>query len=171
MIARPLVAVLVLAGSIALPSALAGGGPHRPPSPVPAAEPAPSPLPPAGPRVRWVFREQDLVTCRTPAALLRHLRARFGGEELAIAAFAVGMSQSRAESFFRAERLEFPVEGIEEAALQALSPDTPPPGLYFMLGDSVVASFRVADIGRYPEPSEVEPVLPRLLPHAGPAEN
>jgi hypothetical protein len=121
--------------------------------------------------VRWVFREQDLVACRTPAALLRHLRARFGSEELAIAAFAVGMSQSRAETFFRAERLEFPVEAVDETALQARSPNTPPPGLYFMLGDSVVASFRAADIGRYPELSEVEPVLPRLLPETGAAEN
>ena len=172
MSASRLLVALAIAGAVAIPSALAGGGPKTPTSATPPALTGYRTLQHSPARVRWVFRERDLVTCRTPATLLRHLRARFSPDELEFAAIAVGMSQERAETFFRAERLDFAVQAVDdEAGLYALSPGTPPPGLYFMLGDSVVASFRAAEIGRYPELSEVEPVLPRLLPQAALAEN
>jgi len=115
------------------------------------------------PRVRWVFRESDLVTCRTPSAVLRHLRARYEAAGLEISAYAVDMTQDRAESFFSAERLDFDVTAVDESWLRARSPGTPPPGLYFLRGDSLIAGYSAAPVGRYPDLAEVEPVLARMF--------
>jgi hypothetical protein len=164
------IAAALCAGSFLLPSAVSGVGAVRR-TPEREVTVAKADGQSSRVRVRWVFRERDLVTCKTPSSLLRHLRARYGAADLDISAYAVDMTQERAQSFFSAERLAFEVQAVDESWLRTRFPGTPPPGLYFMHGDSVVSGYSAAEIGRYPELAELEPLLARLFaPPAVPQE-
>src|SRR5688572_8614 len=54
--------------------------------------------------LRWVFREADLLSCRTAAAELRRARREFG-QQVQLAAVAVEVDRPLVESFIRKERL------------------------------------------------------------------
>jgi hypothetical protein len=54
--------------------------------------------------LRWVFRENDLLSCRSAAAEVRRLRREFGAH-LHVVAVAVDVDHPLVESFMRKERL------------------------------------------------------------------
>ncbi|HEX2095019.1 MAG TPA: hypothetical protein VHG28_21650 [Longimicrobiaceae bacterium] len=123
-----------------------------------------SPSSPEIPMVRWVFRKEDLITCRTAAYALRHLKATLGSE-VRITALAVDMDEGFARSFLRSERLPIELLTVPAHRLESRYGDTPPPGLYVLLGDSLVQAFPAGRGHDYPEVQTLErSILPLLYP-------
>jgi hypothetical protein len=92
----------------------AGARPLGAQSAVPrAAAYAPAAVSPAPVTVEWAFRRDDLMTCRTSAGELRHLRARFGSQ-VRIQVVAVDTDAEYVASFLRTERLEAGVTFLSE---------------------------------------------------------
>lgn len=117
---------------------------------------------PRAPSLRWIFRQQDLLTCRTAAYTLRHLNATLG-DKIEIIAVPVGIDENVVRSFLRAERLPIGLSAISEYEMSGRYGDTPPPGLYVLLGDSVVRAFPVGTGRDYPDVQLLERSIQPLL--------
>ena len=77
-----------------------------------------SPVAPAPVTVEWAFHRDDLMTCRTSARDLRHLRARYGSQ-LRIQVVAVDTDAEYVASLLRTERLEAGVTFLSEREYRA----------------------------------------------------
>lgn len=113
-------------------------GAHPPGRVAPAARAAAQESPVT---IRWVFRTQDLFSCRTAVAGLRRAQAEYGSR-LGISLVAVDVSPAYLASFLRNEKLR----GMQETHLTETQyarayQGRPTPDLLVISGNSVVGRF------------------------------
>lgn len=104
--------------------------------------------------VRWVFRDADLMSCRTPAYTLRHLRSRFG-DSIELVALGIGVDEPSARAFLRAQRLDVKFVSLSEAEYRKHFTQPPVPGIVVLVGQHVVESYPAGPDRHYPELDEV----------------
>ena len=83
-----------------------------------AAASATAAVSPAPVTVEWAFHRDDLMTCRTSARDLRHLRSRYGSQ-LRIQVVAIDTDAEYVTSLLRTERLEAGVTFLTEREYRA----------------------------------------------------
>lgn len=122
----------------------------------PAAHGSRAPAAPGGERpvVRWVFRDADLMSCRTPAYTLRHLRSRFGNS-IELVALGIGVDGPSARAFLRAQRLDVKFVALSEAEYREHFAQPAVPGMAVLVGQHVVESYPAGPNRHYPELDEV----------------
>jgi hypothetical protein len=123
--------------------------------------PAPAESQAGKPQVQWVFSEASLLRCRTPGQVLRGIHAEFGSAVSLVGA-APGADREYVASFMRRERLAEVISVRTERGRRnapALGP-----GLYLLVGDSVVVRVPAGARGEYPGSDRLFTELARLVP-------
>lgn len=87
--------------------------------------------------VSWVFRAEDLMSCKTSARDLRHAQRRFG-DGITVSAFAVDTDPELVASFLRNERLDLPVVNISERDYRQMFGSEATPAVVVTQGQQVI---------------------------------
>lgn len=112
--------------------------------------------------VQWVFTARDLISCKSAAYTLRHLRAV--DPSVAVVAYGIDVKEVEVRSFLRSERLDVELVIGSARSYEKQFNRRPLSGLYVLWGDSVV---RVP--GRaYPDPAAVQELLQSVPPSVEP---
>jgi hypothetical protein len=114
------------------------------------------------PRVQWVFREADLMSCRSATYTLRHLRSQFGSR-VDVVAVGIGVDEAYVRNYLRAERLDVPLTSTSAEAYTRDYGTQPATGLYVILGGRVVESFPAGPTRRYPDPEVLSSAIAGLF--------
>jgi len=115
--------------------------------------------------VQWVFTARDLISCRTPAYALRHLRSELG-PDVRVVAYGIDVDAADARSFLRFERLDVELVTGSARSYEKQFKKVARSGLYVLWGDSVVSGFRSVSGRAYPDPATVEQLLRSFPPSA-----
>lgn len=140
---RPLVSVLLSGAIVSL--ALIGADRYRSEKESPVEEPAS-----ALPVVQWTFGPAELITCKTPAYVLRHLRDDLG-PGVRIIAYGVGVSEQEARSFLHAERVPAELRTATAEHYRSEYNASPVSGVYIVSRGKIVRSFPAVPNYRYPD--------------------
>lgn len=154
----PLVSLL-LAGAVAA-VALLGADTQRT-EPPPLEETAGEAL-----VVHWVFRPAELITCKTPAYVLRHLRDDLG-PNVRVVAYGVGVGEEEARSFLRAERVPAELRTATPEEYRSRYNMSPETGIYIVSGTNIVQAFPAGPNHRYPD---VETLRAAVQPYLASAD-
>jgi hypothetical protein len=119
-----------------------------------------------GPQVQWIFYPKDLLSCSTPAFVLRHLHAELG-RGVPVVAYGIDIERSDAQSFLRSERLNLELVTGSARSYRGLYKKTPVSGLYLVVGDSIISKIQPRDGSGYPS---VQAIRARLESLTSPAE-
>lgn len=114
------------------------------------------------PTVLWVFKEADLMSCKSATYTLRRLRGRLG-QQVDVVAVGLGVNESSGRAFLRAQRLDVQFASLSESAIQARYRTAAEPGLYVLVGNHVVQSFPAGVLRRYPDPDLLSSAVEGLL--------
>ena len=113
--------------------------------------------------VQWVFTARDLISCKTVAYTLRHLRAE-SDPNLAVVAYGIDVNEADVRSFLRAERLNVELVTGSARRYEKQFNRRPASGIYVLRGDSVVRSFPSAPGRAYRAPPTVQQLLQSIPP-------
>lgn len=121
--------------------------------------------------IRWVFRQGDLMSCRTSARDLRHVLFNHG-ERVQMIAIAIDSDPRYVQGFFRAERLRGEVEYLTERQFRRRHGSVPYPSVAIIRDNRVVELFAAGNLtlpGRRGT-SELDGALSSLMGALAPAE-
>jgi hypothetical protein len=124
-----------------------------------------TPVPEARQTVQWVFTARDLISCRTPAYALRHLRSQLG-PDVRIVAYGIDVDEADARSFLRFERLDVELVTGSAGSYERQFKKVAKSGLYVLWGDSVMRGFPSVPGRAYPDPAAVQQMLRSFPPSA-----
>jgi hypothetical protein len=114
--------------------------------------------------LRWVFRQRDLLSCRTSARDLRHVLLNYG-DQVRVEAVAIDTDPAYVRSFLRGERLDAEVMVISEREYQAELNSVPTPSVQLVRAGRVVEVFTAGNL-RLPDwrgTADLNVALERLM--------
>lgn len=119
--------------------------------------------------VRWVFRQGDLLSCRTSVRDLRHVLLNFG-DQVRLTAVAVDTDPEFVRDFLRAERLDADLVIVSEREYRDELGSVPTPSVGLLSAGQMIGFFTAGNlrIQDRPSTSELSFTLQRLLPAAAP---
>jgi hypothetical protein len=106
------------------------------------------------PVVRWILRDEDLLSCQTPAYALRHLRNRYGSA-LDLEVIGIGVDEASARAFLRAQRLDVTFYALSATEYRREFASQPVPGVFVLLRNRVLRSYPAVPARPYPSPDQI----------------
>lgn len=100
-----------------------------------------------GVRATWILRMKDCLTCLTPLAELRRM-TRGVSESVSVGVVVVGDGTNEVRTLMRRYRVEAEVISITSGSYRRAFGRRPLPGVYVMLGDSLIAAWLGEDAAR-----------------------